>query len=147
MTVTNMLDSFDALLQAAREQPEPQRLLLVFVKAVLPEEADESQSRRFESGQGGGLVPVMYVDKAEDEIHDFAGLLKEAAATSAHWGKHMTESWDMVIVGCLSGLGDRKPTAQDAEEPLKHIIRTLHAGGSLGHLAAFDRQGNPVRFE
>src|SRR5699024_7628349 len=147
MTATTMLDSFDALLQAAHEQPEPQRLLLVFVKTVLPEDADEAQSRRFESGQGGGLVPVMYVDKDEDEIEDFAGLLQEAEATGAHWGQHMTATWDMVIVGCLGGLADRKPTAEDAEEPLTQIIRTIHYGGSLAHLAAFDRQGHPVRFE
>lgn len=147
LTAMMMLDSFDALLQAAREEPEPQRFLLVFVKTALPDDADEAQVTRFEAGQGGGLVPVMYVDKGENELADFTGLAAEAQQASKTWGEHMAADWDMVLVGCMAGLGGREPTSADAEEPLKHIVRTIHAGGSLNHLAAFDRRGNPVRFE
>lgn len=147
MTQTTELDSFDALLRAAREQPEQQRLLLVFVRTVLPEDADDRETERFESGLGGGLVPVMYVDKGADEIRDFAGLIEESEEASNAWGKHMTEDWDKVLVGCLGGRYGMEPTSEDAREPLKGIIRTIHRGGSLQHLAAFDRQGHPVRFE
>lgn len=132
------IDSFDALLEAARREPEPQRLLMVFVKTVLPEDADEEQSRRFQAGGGGGLIPVMYVDKAEDELSSFADLVEES--------RQMSEDWQMVLVGCISGQGGRAPTAEDAEEPFKLIIRSIHAGGDLSHLAAFDRDGDPVRF-
>ncbi|HLQ85421.1 MAG TPA: hypothetical protein VK110_04645, partial [Salinisphaeraceae bacterium] len=130
MSSTLLLDSFDGLLQAAREQPEPQRFLLVFVKTVLPEDADETQKQRFESGRGGGLVPVMYVDKGEDELTDFAALVAEARKTSEVWGEHMSGDWDMVVVGCMSGLGGRAPTPEDAEEPLKTMVRMIHTGGS-----------------
>ncbi|MBA1145702.1 ribonucleotide reductase subunit alpha [Ectothiorhodospiraceae bacterium WFHF3C12] len=132
------IDSFDALLQAARSQPEPQRLLLVFVKTALPEDADEEQVQRFEAGEGGGLVPVMYVDKAADELGGFAELVRES--------EQMSEDWHMVLVGALDGRGGRPPTPEEAEEPLKNIVRAIHAGGDLGHLAAFDREGWPVRF-
>lgn len=142
-----MLDSFNALLQAAHEQQEKQRFLLVFVKTVLPEDADAAQLQRFQAGAGGGLVPVMYADKAADELVDFDALVAESEEVGKAWGKHMTDAWDKVIVGCLSGRNGRSPTPEDAEEPLKHIVRMVQAGGSLGNLIAFDRDGDPVRFE
>lgn len=142
-----MLDSFDALVRAAHEEPEPQRFLLVFARTVLPEDSDETQIQRFEAGQGGGLVPVMYVDKDQDELIDFSSLVAEAQQTSEVWGEHMAGDWDKVIVGCLAGRHSQKPTSGEAEEPLKYMVKTIQAGGSLGHLAAFDRQGNPIRFE
>lgn len=147
MTDTTELDSFDALLQAAREEPERQRLLLVFVKTVLPEDANDTETKRFESGMGGGLVPVMYVDKGEDEVASFAGLVAESEEIGRAWGQQMTEDWDKIIVGCLGGRYGVEPTSEEAKEPLQGIIRTIHRGGSLQHLAAFDRDGYPVRFE
>jgi len=132
------IDSFDSLLEAARAEPEPQRLLMVFVRTVLPEDADERQRQDFEAGNGGGLVPVMYVDKAEDELTGFDDLLEES--------RQLSEDWHLVLVGCLAGREGRAPTPEDAEEPLKTIIRNIHAGGDLGYLLAFDRVGDPVRF-
>lgn len=142
-----MLDSFNSLIRAAREQPEPQRLLLVFAQIVIPDDASEEEHRRHQAGQGGGLMPVMYVDKGEEEIADFESLLAEAQQVSKEWGEHMTAFWDLVIVGCMGGRAGRAPTSEDAEQPLKHIVQTIQTGGSLSHLAAFDRDGDPVRFE
>ncbi len=52
------ISSFDDLLHAARLQPEPQRLLFVFVGVELPDDATPAQRARFEQGQGGALVPL-----------------------------------------------------------------------------------------
>src|SRR5699024_4983342 len=104
MTAPIMLDSFDALLQTAHAEPARQRLLLVFVQTVLPKDADEAQRERFEAGGGGGLVPVMYVDKGADELADFDSLAAEA--------KQMSENWDMVLVACMAGHGDRDPAPE-----------------------------------
>ncbi len=57
------ISSFDDLLQAARAQPEPQRLLFVFAGVELPDDPTANQRQRFEAGQGGALVPLMCVDK------------------------------------------------------------------------------------
>lgn len=132
------IDSFDTLLEAARAEPEPQRLLMVFVKTVLPDDADEAQRRNYEAGRGGGLVPVMYVDKTEEEMTGFADLVEESRALS--------DEWHIVLVGCLAGRNGRSPSPEDAEEPLKGIIRNIHAGGDLSGLIAFDRDGYPIRF-
>ena len=63
------ISSFDDLLHAARLQPEPQRLLFVFVGVELPDDATPAQRARFEQGQGGALVPLMCVDKTPQELH------------------------------------------------------------------------------
>ncbi|BBI51392.1 hypothetical protein HORIV_38130 [Vreelandella olivaria] len=51
MTIATFAD----LLQEARKQPKPQRLLFVFVRAELPDFPDAEQRRRFEQG-GRGCV-------------------------------------------------------------------------------------------
>ncbi|HET7268654.1 MAG TPA: ribonucleotide reductase subunit alpha [Oleiagrimonas sp.] len=142
------LDSFDALVQAARMQPEGQRFLMVFVKTELPSAVNGAQVARFEAGMGGALVPVMYVDKGRYEVNGFDALVAEAEQTGKTLGKdNLSSEWDMVIVGCLGGYGGREPTAADAEQPLQNLLQAIRAGRSLMHLAAFDRNGDPVRFQ
>ncbi len=141
-----LLDSFDALLQAANEQPEGQRFLLVFVRIDLPGGANPTQVDRFKQGMGGALVPVLYADKGCAEIENFESLVAEAEQTGEHLGKGMDTHWDMVIVGCLGGYGAREPTSLEAQLPLDDMVRTIRRGGSLMHLAAFDRDGTPVQF-
>ena len=67
--------SFTDLLVAARNQDEPQRLLMVFVSAELPEDATSAEQQRHAEGQGGSLRPVLCVDKLPGEVNDFAGLI------------------------------------------------------------------------
>lgn len=142
-----MLDSFEGLLQAARERPEGQRLLLVFVKTTLPDGVNRAQKDRYEQGRGGALVPVMYADKALDEIADFPSLVAEAELTGQHLGKELGHDWDMVIVGCLGGCDERAPTSTEAQLPLDEMLRIIRFGGSLTHLVGFDRDGTPIQFE
>lgn len=137
--MTTTLDSFEALIQTAREQPEHQRLLLVFAKTVMPDDASEEQKQAFEAGQGGALMPLMYADKGEKEIVDFATLEEES--------RHMNDLWDIMFVGCMPGNNGLEPTSEEAEDPLRQIVETIRSGGSLAHLAAFDRQGNPMSFQ
>src|SRR6185312_6055623 len=102
--------SFDELLQAARAQPEPQRLLLVFAAAELPEDASAEERRRFEAGEGGALAPRMCVDKTPAELSGFAALLNEARAFG--------DDWVVVFAAALSGRGSIEPSSADAEKPL-----------------------------
>ncbi|HQS32831.1 MAG TPA: ribonucleotide reductase subunit alpha, partial [Polaromonas sp.] len=73
------ISSFDDLLQAARAQPEPQRLLFVFAGVELPDDATPEQRQRFAAGQGGALVPLMCVDKRPDELASFGALMQESS--------------------------------------------------------------------
>lgn len=133
MTVN--IASFDDLLRAARDQPEPQRLLFVFANAVLPDDSTPEQRARFEAGQGGALAPLMSVDKAPGELSTFAALVEE----SRRYGP----DWAVVFVASLPGRSGRAPTSNDAERPLQNMIGSIKAG-AVGAFIPFDRRGEPV---
>lgn len=128
--------SFDDLLQAARAQPEPQRLLFVFTGVELPEDSSPVQRERFEAGQGGALVPLMCVDKRPEELTSFAALVQESRQFGHHWG--------LVFAAALSGSVNRAPTTEDAEEPLQRMVESIKQG-RIDAFIPFDPQGQPVQ--
>lgn len=130
--------SFDDLLQAARAQPEPQRLLFVFTGAELPPDSTCEQRRQFQDGRGGTLVPLMYVDKTPDEIGVFADLVAES--------REMQCEWSIVFVAALDGRNGRALTSEEAEAPLLRMIDAIKSG-SLGAFIPFDRDGEPVMLQ
>lgn len=142
------LGSFEELVEAARAQPEGQRFLFVFVKAELPGGSSQAETARFEAGRGGALVPVMYADKGRYEVTDFRSLVAEAEHTGETLGQGEMESdWDIVIVGCLGGFGEREPGATETEQALNELRAAIRTGRSLAAFAAFDRDGTPVNFQ
>jgi hypothetical protein len=132
------ISSFEDLLHAARQQPEPQRLLFVFMGAELPEDSTPEQRQRFAAGSGGALVPLMCVDKSPDELTTFAALAEESWLSGP--------DWTMVFVAGLAGQGGRALTHDDAEAPLRRMVDAIKAG-SHGSFIPFDRNGRPVLFE
>ena len=132
--------SFDDLLHAARAQPEPQRLLFVFVAAELPSDATPAQRAHFEAGQGGALVPLMCVDKTPQELASFNALVEEARQFTAPG-----HDWAMVFAAALSGTLDKAPTSDDAQAPLQRMVDAIK-GGQHGAFIPFDRHGQPVHF-
>jgi len=127
--------NFQDLLSAARQQPEPQRLLFVFAAAELPEGSSAQEAQRFAAGQGGALTPLMAVDKTPDEIASFEALARE----SAQFG----QPWALVFVSSLSGHAGRAPSSADADAPLQRMVASIKAG-QLAQLLPFNPQGEPV---
>ena len=134
------ITSFDDLLQAARAQKEPQRLLFVFANVELPDDATPAQRARFAAGQGGTLTPLMCVDKLPDELVSFEALVQEAAQFVLPG-----QDWGLVFAAALSGTLDRVPTSSDADAPLQRMVEAIK-GGAHGAYIPFDRQGQPVNF-
>ncbi len=132
------ISSFEDLLLAAGRQPESQRLLFVFANAELPDDCTPEQRRRFASGAGGALVPVMCVDKTPDEIGPFSELVEES--------RSLGPAWSIVFVASLAGRGGRAPTSEEAEAPLKRMVDAIKAGAHASFIP-FDRSGRPVLFE
>ena len=130
--------NFDDLLRAARAQPEPQRLLFVFVAAELPEDSTPEQRARFEAGEGGTLVPLMSVDKDPDDLASFSSLEEES--------RNFARDWTMVFVAGLPGRDGRAPTSAEADRSLEQMIESVKLG-SVGAFLPFDRQGLPVQFQ
>lgn len=131
------ISSFEDLLQAARQQPDPQRLLFVFTKSELPDDPTPQEKERFENGEGGTLSPVMFVDKALDELRSFAELVEES--------KHTGQTWDVVFVGCLGGHNGAVPTADEAQEALELMVKSIQ-GGIVDRFLAYRPDGEQIRF-
>lgn len=123
------ISTFDDLLAAARQQPEPQRLLLVFAGAELPEGSTPEQAARFEAGQGGALAPLMCADKTPAEVVSFASLAEEA--------RQFGQPWALVFVAGL-------PDGADVEVPLQRMVEDVKRG-ALGTYLPFNTQGEAVR--
>ena len=132
---TAQISTFDDLLRAARQQPDPQRLLFVFTGAELPQDSTSEQRRRFEAGDGGALVPLMCVDKTPDELRTFAELVDES--------RSMGPEWVIVFVASLAGQRDHAPTSADAEAPLQRMVESIKAGAHENFIP-FDRHGQAV---
>ena len=127
---------FNDLLAAARQQPDAQRLLLVFAEASLPAGASAEQRARFEAGESGELAPLMCVDKDPADLQDFAALQAEASA--------MGSDWALVFAAALSGRGTQAPAAAQVEAALTRMVEAVKTG-QLSGLIPFDRRGEAVQ--
>jgi hypothetical protein len=136
-TTTMNISCFDDLLTAAREQPEPQRLLFVFAGAELADDSTPEQRERFDAGEGGALVPMMSVDKSPDDIVDFQTLANES--------QQFDKPWVLVFVAALSGRNGAPALAADVDQALERMTEAIRTG-SLSAFIPFDREGQTVQF-
>lgn len=130
------MQDFADLLHAARQQPEPQRLLLVFAAAELPADATAAERAAFERGEGGALAPVLCVDKRPEEIASFDALREESAATGIHW--------HVLFVGALSGHGGHAPGSDEATQPMQFMVEAIK-GGRISTFLAVDSSGTLIQ--
>lgn len=133
---TMEITHFNDLLAAARKQPEPQRLLLVFAGASLPADASPAQRARFEAGEAGELAPLMCVDKDPASVPTFDVLAAEAQT--------MDQPWALVFAGALSGQGGQAPSDTLVDAALGRMVEAVKSG-QLAGLIPFDRQGEAVQ--
>ena len=130
------ISHFNDLLAAARQQPDAQRLLLVFAAASLPAGATAAQRARFDAGESGELAPLMCVDKDPAELADFAALQREALA--------MGHDWALVFAAALPGQGRLAPAPAQVEAALTRMVEAVKTGNLTG-MIPFDRQGEAVQ--
>ncbi|MFL1403888.1 ribonucleotide reductase subunit alpha [Marinobacter sp. M1N3S26] len=130
-----MITRYTDLMQAVHQQDEPQRLLFVFCRAELPDDASEAEKAGFERGEGGALTPVVCVDKAPDEVTRFDDLVEESNRTG--------QPWDVVFVAAMSGRGGVAPSSDDARQPLTMMVESIRLGHIGGYLP-LDPHGQAV---
>jgi hypothetical protein len=129
------ISTFEDLLQAARAQAQPQRLLFVFVGATLPPDASAEQRAAFEAGESGELAPLMCVDKDPQALPGFDALAAEALA--------FAQPWALVFAAAISGAGGQVPDDSRVAAALQRMVEAVRAG-ELGNFIPFDRQGHAV---
>jgi hypothetical protein len=132
------MQTFDDLLLAARQQAEPQRLLLVFAAAELPGDANDEERRMFEAGHGGALAPLVCVDKRPEEIDSFKSLKQESSAALPRW--------DILFVSAMDGRGGFAPNSDEAAQPLRMMVEQIK-GGRIARFIAVDGDGRLVELD
>ncbi|WP_417547930.1 ribonucleotide reductase subunit alpha [Marinobacter segnicrescens] len=130
-----MIASYSDLMQAVQEQPEPQRLLFVFCRAELPDDASDEERAAFERGEGGALTPVICVDKSPTEVAEFSSLVQESRETG--------QPWDVVFVAAMSGRGGMAPSTDEAQQPLTMMVESIRLGNIGGYLP-LDQDGQAM---
>lgn len=128
---------FDDLLQAARLQPEPQRLLFVFATSSVPDDATPAQKASHARGEGGELTPLLCVDKTPAELTDFAGLVRESRQTG--------QDWQVMFVAAMADQSAYLPDNKDVDQAFQRMTQMIKYG-TVGSLMAFDRDGDPLVF-
>lgn len=123
----------------ARQQPEPQRFLFVFIKKSLSDYHKDSNEVSFNAGMGGELTPVMTLEKPLDELTNFTDLAAESL--------EQKKNWDIVVIAALSGENGLMPSADSAFEHLDTMIKTIENGGDLSKYLTFDKEGTPIIFQ
>jgi hypothetical protein len=132
------LESYADLLQLARAEKNPQRLLFVFTRAEIEADANDAQRDAFDRGVGGLLKPIMCVDKSVDELTSFEDLVAESEKTNQHWS--------IMFAACLSGSNGIMPSSEDANKPLDAMIAAIN-NGMVSRYLAFNRHGELLSME
>ena len=129
------IETFSDLLEAARIQREPQRLLLVFAVAELPRDSSGDEQAAFTRGEGGALTPVVCVDKLASEIDSFAALKAES--------RDAISRWDILFIAALDGRAGVAPNADEAAGPLRMMVESIKAG-RIANFITVDSNGELV---
>jgi hypothetical protein len=129
------ISDFEGLVMVARSQPLPQRMLFVFVKTVIGEDASAEERAGFEAGEGGALRPCFYVDIGPGEVGSFEALVAEADERSTEW--------DKVLVACMDA---PRGSQMSVDMALKSLVGRVQSGAALTGLLCFSREGTPVMF-
>lgn len=127
----NVSGEFTKLLEAAKQQDQPQRLLMLFARA----EGDEEKASNG-SHETGTVTPLMCVDKLPEEIDSFEALVKEADAIESNWS--------FVLIAGLGGIDGEAPPTEAADQYLNQMANDLMMGQDLSGYTILDRQQSPV---
>ena len=130
------INSYQEFIQMAKQQPEPQRLLLVLAKAQMPDQPTEAQKAQFEQQAGGNLEPVLCVDKLPEEIEDFQTLVEESKRTDI--------DWDIAFISAMDGRGGHPVSSDEATQPLEMMVQQIQAG-MIKHFLTVNKQGELVQ--
>jgi len=130
------IKNFKTLLDAAKEESQPQEFLFVFLKVYLADDATPEQAKRFHAGEGGQIMPIMQVHKPLNELSDFSSLVIDA--------EEFSEEWQIVIIGCLAGRNGEQPEQSEIDRHLETMVNTVKSGQNLSRYVAFNKHGDPI---
>lgn len=129
-----ILDSFDHLIDIARNDPQPCRLLTLLVKAEV------AFRRRHDSAEPmvdeGCLEPVM--------ARDWPVTATLSLASIATTADEVESSWQFIMTAVMPGQYGQAPSSEACEPHLERMAKALMIGEGLEEFVFFDRSGEPV---
>jgi len=123
-------------LNIARQQKEPQIMILVLAKSELPSNHSQSQKNCYINKEGGHLAPIAGVHKLPSDLADFSQFCDEA--------RHIDEKWDAVFVTTLSGINSTLPTQKAIDSAFEKVIHAIR-NGLVDQFLIFNRDGTPLQ--
>lgn len=124
------INNFNDLVNEAKKQNIPQRMLFLFAKA-------ESLKGVFAvKHKSGTITPVMCADKLPEEIKTFQDLVTEADGIS--------RNWNFVFIATFGDNPLQAPSSKDADSYLKRMCDDLAEGKDLSKYVVLDRDESPV---
>jgi len=129
------IENYADLITTAKNETNPQRLLFVFAKAVLPDDATPEEKAAFEKGEGGALDPILCVDKTPEEAASFATLVAEAETTG--------HSWDVAFISAMSGHAGQTLNSDECVQPLNMMVEQIRLG-KISQFLAISRDGELI---
>ncbi|WP_027849062.1 hypothetical protein [Marinospirillum minutulum] len=129
------IENYADLITTAKNETNPQRLLFVFAKAVLPDDATPEEKAAFEKGEGGALDPILCVDKTPEEAASFATLVAEAETTG--------HSWDVAFISAMSGHAGQALNSDECVQPLNMMVEQIRLG-KISQFLAISRDGELI---
>lgn len=129
------ISGLDELLQIARSEPGPARLLTVLLRA---EPVIDRHAGVDPAGASSGLLkPVAVKGHPLEALTDSTSLLADIEASGS-------VGWQFLMIGVLPGTPAGPPSDDLVEEQLKNMARSVHTGSGMNRYAFFDRAGDPV---
>ena len=126
-----MITNFAELIETAKNQPEPQRLLFLFAKA---------HEETMPNGEIGGTISAtMCVDKLPEELSSFETFVAEADSIS--------KEWDFIFIAGLPGIDGEAPTSEEADKHLNQMTNNIMSGQGINQYMVFDRNDHPVEIQ
>ena len=121
---------FNDLIEKAKKEEQPQRLLFLFAKAT------NMMGENSASYKSGTIDPIMCVDKLPEELTSFSSLVEEADGN--------TKNWDFILVSSLAGTNGVAPTSEETDPFLQKMSNGLAMGENLSQYLILDREENTV---
>ena len=133
------ITDFASLLTVARQQPDPQKLLFLFLEKSISNDNKAEKQTSFNAGTGGELSPVMTLEKSLENLTNFADLVAES--------REQKREWHIVLVGALGGKNGELPDTKTAFKHLDNMIKTVESGGDITKYLAFQINGELISFQ
>lgn len=124
------ISSFSDLIDAAKREKDPQRLLFLFANA-------ESMTGVVASKHHSGTItPVMCVDKLPSELSTFQALVDEADS--------INKKWNFIFIASFGGTKGCAPSSKDADPHLTKMSNDVLEGKDLSRYVVLDRKEMPI---